>query len=185
MTREMIRLSKFLSLVLRHDPGCIGLTLDRHGWANVSDMIAAAHKKGTQITSQQLEEVVATNDKKRFAFNDDHTRIRASQGHSVDIDLGLPPRVPPAMVYHGTTVRFLDQIKKDGLTSQRRKHVHLSPDKPTAVMVGKRHGTPVILPIRSSDMHKAGHVFYISDNGVWLTGHVPTEFIDWHAVEYP
>ena len=184
MTREQVRLSKFLSLVLRHDPGCINLHLDKHGWASVGDLIAAAHRKGTQITSQQLEEVVATNDKKRFAFNEDHTRIRASQGHSVDIDLGLPPRVPPPIVYHGTTVRFLDQIKKEGLTSQRRKHVHLSPDKPTAILVGKRHGTPVILPIRSGDMHTAGKIFYCSDNGVWLTNHVPTNFIDWSTVEF-
>jgi len=185
MTREMTRLSKFLSLVLRHDPGCIGLSLNRHGWASVSDLMALAHKKGTQITTTQLEEVVADNDKKRFAFNDDHTQIRASQGHSIDIDLGLPPRVPPAIVYHGTTVRFLDRIRKEGLNSQRRKHVHLSPDKITATAVGKRHGTPVVIPVKAGEMHKKGGVFYLSDNNVWLTHSVPIEFIDWKGLEYP
>jgi putative RNA 2'-phosphotransferase len=185
MTREMVRLSRFLSLVLRHDPGCIGLTLDKHGWAGVGDLVAGAHQHGIDISEAQLEEVVANNDKKRFAFSPDHLRIRASQGHSVDIDLGLPPRIPPTILYHGTSVRFLDRIKKEGLNSQRRRHVHLSKDKATALSVGQRHGKPVIMTIRTGDMHKAGSVFYMSDNGVWLTSTVPSQFISWDNLDYP
>lgn len=185
MTREMIRLSRFLSLVLRHDPGCIGLTLNKQGWVEVSDLIANASRCGTDISMSKLIECVETNDKKRFAFNEDKTRIRASQGHSVDIDLGLPPRIPPHTLYHGTTVRFVDRIKNEGLTSQRRRHVHLSKDKATATAVGLRHGDPAVLPVRAGEYHKAGGIFYLSENGVWLTNNVPSKYIDWNRIEFP
>ncbi|HUR98890.1 MAG TPA: RNA 2'-phosphotransferase [Pyrinomonadaceae bacterium] len=170
--------SKFLSLVLRHQPELIGLTLDEGGWADVADLIDLANRHGREIYLELIREVVATNNKKRFAFNDDGTKIRANQGHSVDIELGLSPAVPPRVLYHGTATRFLESIKQKGLNSGTRLHVHLSADVATAVDVGRRHGKPVVLKISSLEMHEAGHKFYFSENGVWLTRLVPVTFIN-------
>jgi putative RNA 2'-phosphotransferase len=170
--------SKLLSYVLRHNPADIGITLDEAGWVSVDTLLAALEAHGTTLSREDLVEVVATNDKKRFALSDDGTRIRASQGHSVEVDLQLQPTEPPALLYHGTADRFLDAIRKDGLLKMSRQHVHLSPDAVTASKVGVRHGKLVLLTIRAADMHAAGHPFYLSANGVWLADQIPPAFIN-------
>jgi putative RNA 2'-phosphotransferase len=178
MDAKLIGMSKFLSLVLRHKPEAIGLTLDANGWADVEELITRANQQGKQLTRPLLEKIVATNDKKRFAFSEDGTRIRASQGHSVTVDLDLKPQTPPEVLFHGTATRFLDSIKKLGLLPVNRQHVHLSLDEETAVKVGQRHGKPVILRIRSGEMHRTGSEFFLSENGVWLTASVPPEILE-------
>jgi putative RNA 2'-phosphotransferase len=171
-------ISKFLSLILRHAPETINLQLDKNGWADVDELLSKAAQHRQPFTAERLEEVVETNDKQRFAFNADHTKIRASQGHSVDINLDLQPQQPPEFLFHGTVAKFLDGIKKEGLQKMSRQHLHLSHDRETAVKVGSRRGSPVILNIRSGQMHRDGFLFYISDNGVWLTDNVPSKYID-------
>lgn len=178
MSPDLVRLSKFLSLVLRHEPERIGIVLDPQGWVAVDDLLAAAARAGKPVSREQLEQVVATNDKKRFAFSPDGARIRASQGHSVEIDLGLPPVIPPERLFHGTATRFLDAIRAEGLRPQSRQHVHLSPDEETAVKVGQRHGKPAVLTVLAGAMHRDGHVFYRSENGVWLTLAVPPGYLE-------
>jgi putative RNA 2'-phosphotransferase len=171
-------ISKFLSLILRHNPETIGLKLNENGWADVNELLLKARKNGPHFSFDDLQEVVATNDKQRFAFNEDVTKIRASQGHSVNITLDLTPQEPPAFLYHGTVAKFIDSIKKEGLQKMSRQHVHLSQDKETAEKVGSRRGIPKILHIRSGQMQLDGFVFYLSDNGVWLTDHVPAHYIN-------
>jgi putative RNA 2'-phosphotransferase len=172
------QISKFLSLVLRHDPARIGITLDSAGWTDVAALLAAATVHGVPITRHALAAVVATSDKQRFALSQDGTRIRANQGHSVEVDLQLAEAAPPATLYHGTVDQALDGIRARGLVRGARHHVHLSADVKTATKVGSRHGRPVLLAIRASDMASAGHVFYRSQNGVWLTDAVPVAYID-------
>lgn len=174
---DLVKSSKFLSLVLRHRPETIGLVLDPNGWANVDELIQLANQHGTRLTRTLVERIVAESDKKRFSLSPDGSRIRANQGHSVDVDLGLAPATPPDVLYHGTASRFLDSIRSTGLNSGNRQHVHLSLDVPTAVKVGDRHGRPAILIIRAGAMAAAGRTFYLSANGVWLTEQVPVEFI--------
>lgn len=174
---NLVQTSKFLSLVLRHKPEEIGLSLDENGWTDVDELIRLVNQHGKPLTRDLLERIVTENDKKRFAFSDDGKRIRASQGHSVEIDLALTPSAPPELLYHGTATRFLDSIRATGLHSANRQHVHLSRDIETATKVGQRHGKPAILTIRAGAMHAAGRVFYLSANGVWLTDLVPVEFI--------
>ena len=164
--------SKRLSYVLRHRPDSVGLTLDEAGWVPVEDLL-----KAMRLSRSQLEEVVATNDKQRFVISPDGDRIRANQGHSVEVDLQLDPAAPPDTLYHGTVARNLDSIRKDGLIRGSRHHVHLSADPETATKVGARRGKPVILEVDSKAMAAAGHVFYRSANGVWLTGSVPPSFL--------
>jgi putative RNA 2'-phosphotransferase len=168
--------SKFLSLVLRHDPARIGIVLDEHGWTDVAALLAACAAHGQLITRAELEQIVATSDKQRFALSEDGTRIRANQGHSVEVDLDLEPAVPPARLYHGTIDRFVGAIRASGLVRGERHHVHLSADVETAKKVGGRRGRPVVLTVRADEM--TGHVFYRSANGVWLVEHVPAELID-------
>ena len=175
---DLVRVSKFLSLVLRHAPEKIGLTLDQNGWADVDELLNMMASNGKGVSRELLERVVAENDKKRFAFSDDGLRIRASQGHSVEIELDLPPAIPPDTLYHGTASRFIDSIRSQGLKPGSRQHVHLSSDVTTATKVGQRHGKPVVLIVRAKEMISAGHTFYVSENKVWLTDRVPTEFID-------
>lgn len=170
--------SKFLSYVLRHKPEEIGIELDAAGWVDVGELLAKASASGRPIAREQLERIVATNDKKRFAFNENRTRIRASQGHSVDVELGYSSAVPPEILYHGTADRFLASIRKSGLQKQSRQHVHLSATTDTASAVGQRHGRLVILTIRAGEMHRAGFEFFLSANNVWLTDSVPVRFID-------
>jgi putative RNA 2'-phosphotransferase len=171
-------ISKYLCLVLRHDPGKIGISLDENGWTDCRDLIAAAGRHGRKFDYETLVEVVRSNDKQRFSLSEDGTHIRANQGHSVTVDLALEPQVPPALLYHGTVPKFLESIRASGLCKGERHHVHLSPDQATASKVGERRGKPVILSIRAAEMSEAGHPFYQSENGVWLTDAVPPEFID-------
>jgi putative RNA 2'-phosphotransferase len=175
---SLVRTSKFLSLVLRHKPEAIGLTLDPEGWADVDELIALAGREGRSLSRGLIARVVATNDKQRFALSPDGSKIRANQGHSVDIDPGLAPVVPPDILFHGTATRFLDSIRAQGLIPGSRLHVHLSADEATALKVGRRHGRPVVLTVRSGAMHAAGMAFYRSENGVWLTDRVPAEFLE-------
>lgn len=177
MKDRAVRISKFLSLVLRHQPEKVGLTLDDEGWASVSELIAAFEGHGLSLTLEELEEIVRRNDKKRFSFSPDGTLIRANQGHTVRVELGYEPRQPPRILYHGTAERFLVSIRQQGLIKGQRHHVHLSDDTETARAVGGRYGKPVILRIESERMQGDGHVFFRSDNGVWLTERVPVEYI--------
>ncbi len=176
--KETIRASKFLSLVLRHEPERIGLKLDAAGWTDVSELLAALNRHRQALTLEQLQHIVATSDKKRFAFSEDGQRIRANQGHSVEVELQYPPQVPPERLYHGTATRFLEGIRLDGLQRMERHDVHLSAETKVTLQVGSRHGKPVLLIIRAGDMHRAGHIFRCSTNGVWLTEQVPPHFIE-------
>ncbi|MDB5392093.1 MAG: Phosphate acetyltransferase [Planctomycetaceae bacterium] len=177
MATDVVRVSKFLSLILRHEPQKIGLTLDEQGWAEVEDLVRQANQNGQRLTRDILDRVVAQNDKKRFAFSEDGKRIRASQGHSIEVDLALAPLAPPELLYHGTATRVVDAIRVQGLDKRERQHVHLSLDTETARKVGQRHGKPIILVVRARDMFQAGHQFFLSANGVWLTDRVPVEFL--------
>jgi len=176
--KEAIKTSKFLSRILRHNPERFGLKLDSAGWVGVEELLAAVKRHGVALTLAQLKEVVATNDKKRFALSEDGLRIHASQGHSVEVDLEYSPQEPPELLYHSTATRFLDSIRQTGLQKMQRHHVHLSADKAATFRVGARRGRPVLLTIQAGEMHRAGNVFYRSANGVWLADHVPTEFIE-------
>jgi putative RNA 2'-phosphotransferase len=171
------KISKFLSFVLRHKPQAIDITLDAEGWVAVDELLAAAARHGQPVTRQQLEEVVATNDKQRFSFSPDGQFIRANQGHSVEVDLGLVPIEPPELLYHGTVERFLDSIRANGLLRGKRHHVHLSGDRETAARVGQRRGRPVVLVVEAGRMHRDGHPFFRSENGVWLTETVPPKYL--------
>lgn len=171
------KISTFMSLVLRHKPQEIGLQLDENGWASVSEFLDKMNSKGNNLDFESLEEIVATNDKKRFAFNDEKTKIRASQGHSVTIDLALQKIVPPEILFHGTVEKFISEIKSKGLLKMRRQHVHLSKDKETAIKVGSRRGNPIILIVDCAKMYQDGFKFYQSENGVWLTDTVPSNYI--------
>jgi putative RNA 2'-phosphotransferase len=173
-----VKTSKFLSLVLRHQPGKIGLTLDAQGWADVDELLTKANQHGVKLTRPMLNEVVSQNDKQRFAFSADGTRLRANQGHSIKIDLGLEPIAPPEYLYHGTATRFLAAIRQHGLLRGKRDYVHLSPDEATARQVGARHGEPIVLVVKAGEMHAAGFTFFRSANGVWLTGYVPSEYFE-------
>jgi putative RNA 2'-phosphotransferase len=177
MKKRHVQVSKFLSYVLRHKPDAIGLELDAGGWATVEDLIRCSAANGQTLTRALIEEVVATNDKQRFSLSPDGDRIRANQGHSVLVDLGLKPVEPPRLLYHGTATRFLASILENGLRPSGRQHVHLSPDEETALKVGKRHGKPVVLTIEAGSMHADGHPFYRSDNDVWLTEEVPSGYL--------
>lgn len=175
--KETTRISKFLSLVLRHKPETIGITLDENGWTPVTTLIEKLALAGTQIDIDILKHVVDTNAKKRFAFNDTFDKIRASQGHSITIELGYDQQLPPAILYHGTAVQHIDSILSTGLNKGSRHQVHLSADINTAISVGKRHGKPIVLEISAEKMHNDGFTFFVSENNVWLTDNVPVEYI--------
>ncbi|MDE6873029.1 MAG: RNA 2'-phosphotransferase [Lachnospiraceae bacterium] len=172
------RLSVFISLVLRHDPGAAGIRVDEHGWADVEELIRGIRGTGRMIDRGILEEIVATDKKQRYSFNADKTLIRANQGHSIPVDVELKQEKPPELLYHGTAERFLDSIRREGLKPMSRLYVHLSRDIQTAEAVGKRHGKPAILKVHSGKMHQDGYPFYLSENGVWLTKKVGTEYFD-------
>lgn len=178
MHGSLIKKSKFLSLVLRHKPEVIGLTLDENGWVEIEALLTAAQAHNRSLTRAELDEIVATNNKKRFAISEDGKHIRASQGHSVVIDLGLLPRIPPSTLYHGTAVRFLPSIREKGLQKMNRQHVHLSATAETAHSVGSRHGKPAILLVKAEAMQADGFIFFLSENGVWLTETVPAHYIE-------
>lgn len=174
---ETKRISKFLSLILRHQPETIGLNLDENGWADVEELRERSAKKKVYFSLEELDEVVETNNKKRFAFNEDKTKIRASQGHSINIDLALEALQPPDFLYHGTAEANISSILEKGIEKRSRQHVHLSADKETATKVGMRHGKPIILTIRTGKMYEDGIAFYLSANGVWLTEFVDPKYI--------
>jgi putative RNA 2'-phosphotransferase len=177
MKGRLVKTSKFLSLVLRHRPELIGIKLDSSGWVPVAELLEACAAYGEALTEEQLRFVVENNDKKRFALSDDGLMIRASQGHSVRVELGYEPAAPPETLYHGTVEMFWSFIERDGLVKGKRHHVHLSPDTATAAKVGGRRGKPIILEIKAGEMHRDGIEFFRSANGVWLTEQVPPAYI--------
>ena len=175
--KQRVRISKFLSLHLRHEPEGLGLELEPGGWVAVDALLAGAARKGVRISREELEEVVAKCDKQRFAFDETGTKIRANQGHSAEVDLQLEPTAPPELLYHGTAERNEVDILRDGLQKMARHHVHLSPDAETARKVGSRHGRPLIFTVDAAAMHRDGFLFYVSSNGVWLVDHVPPQYL--------
>jgi putative RNA 2'-phosphotransferase len=175
--KRVVKISKYLSKHLRHAPQAIGLELQPGGWVAVDELLRACARHKFPITRDELEEVVAKNDKQRFAFDETSTRIRANQGHSVEIDLQLEAAVPPDVLYHGTAAHNLKIIVRDGLQKMRRHHVHLSSDVETARSVGARHGKPIVLQVDARAMHAAGFRFLLSQNGVWLVDNVPPQYL--------
>ncbi len=176
--KRKAKISKFLSLVLRHKPEEIGLTLEDGGWVKVEKLIKACHYYGKKFTPAELREVVETNEKKRFSFDETGAKIRANQGHSVEVEIGFEESLPPAVLYHGTAEKNLKVIFAEGLKKMARHHVHLSADTETARAVGARYGKPVILRVDTAKMRGAGFKFYVSANGVWLADEVPAEFLE-------
>ncbi len=175
---DLKKTSVFISLILRHKPEFIGISLDRHGWANVQELIDGINKTGKySIDMSALEEIVRTDNKQRYSFNEDKTKIRANQGHSINVDVELNEAVPPEILYHGTGEKYVESINTEGLKPMSRLYVHLSKDIDTAVNVGKRHGKPVVYKIFAGEMHRQGYKFYLSENGIWLTKTVPVNFI--------
>ncbi len=178
MSDSLTGTSRFISLILRHKPEVIGITLDEHGWADVDDMIAGINQSGKyKIDRDMLDEIVRTDEKQRYSYNEDHTLIRANQGHSIPVDVELEKVEPPEFLYHGTGEKFTASIDKQGLIPKSRLYVHLSPDEETAVKVGRRHGKPVIYLVRAGNMKRDGYAFYRSVNGVWLTKEVPVKYL--------
>ena len=177
MNPSLTHASKFLSYVLRHRPDAIGLSLDAQGWAAIDDLVRLSHASQQPLSRALIVAVVRTTDKQRFRLSDDGSRIRASHGHSLAVDLALTPQEPPATLFHGTATRFLEAILKEGIKAGSRHHVHLSAAYDTAITLGRRHGTPVALAVRARVMHHTGRTFYRTDNGVWLTDQMPVAFI--------
>lgn len=177
MPNQHESISKFLSIVLRHEPGAVGLRLDENGWVSVDELVRAFANHGKPLTRAELEEIVAGSDKRRFALSPDRSLIRANQGHSVQVDLALPATLPPDVLFHGTVERYLSAIRAQGLLKGQRQHVHLSASRELAVIVARRRGEPYVLEIDARGMAESGLVFYRSENGVWLTDHVPARFL--------
>lgn len=169
----MSRTSRLLSLVLRHDPARIGLSLAAGGWVETKDLLKALARHGRATSFEELRAIVESDDKRRFTLSENGRRIRAAQGHSVAVDMGLEAVEPPETLFHGTATAALDSIFREGLTPRSRTHVHLSIDVPTAIRVGGRHGRPIVLEVAAGRLHRSGAVFFRADNGVWLTGAVP------------
>ncbi len=174
--KQLDKVSKFLSFVLRHKPDAVNLKLDAQGWAEIAVLIEKASSK-IPLTVELIKQVIATNDKQRFSLSEDGQRIRADQGHSIKVDLDLTPKTPPPILYHGTATRFLSSILEKGLQPGQRHHVHLSTDVETATAVGQRYGKPIVLQISAENMYQQGFSFYLSENNVWLTDSVPTNFL--------
>lgn len=174
---DLTKVSKFISLILRHKPEEIGITLDEYGWANVDELIAGVSGK-YPIDMDILEEIVGTDEKQRYSFNEDKTLIRANQGHSISVDVELEAAEPPEYLYHGSATKYFSSILDKGLIPKSRLYVHLSKDEGIAATVGARHGEPVIFRVLSGNMHRLGYKFYLSKNGVWLTKEVPVEFLE-------
>jgi putative RNA 2'-phosphotransferase len=177
MSERSLALSKFLSFVLRHDPSSIGVTLSADGWTDVDRLLAALAEQGKPLSRDDLEQLVASSDKQRFAFSPDGSLIRANQGHSVRVDLGYRAATPPNLLFHGTVEHFVPAIRTQGLLKGQRHHVHLSATRELATVVARRRGAPVIAVVAASAMVEAGHTFFCSANGVWLTDHVPVRFL--------
>lgn len=175
--QRTVRISKYLAKHLRHEPQGIGITLDAHGWVPVDELLRAAAAHGFPFSRAELEEVVASNDKQRYALDAGRERVRAQQGHSVPVELDLPVSEPPPWLYHGTVPRSLPAIRRDGLRPMNRHAVHLSPDRETAKRVGSRRGRATVLPVDAGTMHADGHAFRLSGNGVWLVDAVPASYL--------
>ena len=173
--------SKYISLILRHQPEVIGITLDEHGWADVNQLIEGVNKTHP-LTGELLEEIVRTDEKQRYSFNEDHTKIRANQGHSIPVDVELKEAEPPEELYHGTGEKYTGSIEQQGLIPKSRLYVHLSKDTETAVKVGQRHGRPVVYTVMAGEMYRDGYQFFLSANGVWLTKEVPVRYL--HKILY-
>ena len=182
MEKKLTNTSKFISLVLRHKPDEIGLQLDANGWADVNELLDKTNAKGVKIDLDILNEIVETNEKKRFSFNEDFTKIRANQGHSIEVDVELRKAEPPAILYHGTAKKNEEAILKGGLNKMSRLHVHMSDNIETALMVGKRHGQPIVFIVDAAQMYVDGLGFFISENKVWLTEYVPAKYLKIHSV---
>lgn len=168
--------SKYISLILRHKPEEIGITLDEHGWADVDELIEGVNKTHT-LNKESLERIVAEDEKQRYSFNEDGTKIRANQGHSIPVDVELQETIPPDVLYHGTGIKYKEAIDAQGLIAKSRLYVHLSGDTETAKKVGQRHGKPIIYKVDAATMHKDGYKFFLSVNGVWLTKEVPSKYL--------
>ena len=175
--RRLVKVSKYLSRHLRHQPERLGITLEPGGWVAVDTLLRACADRGFALSRDELDEVVARNDKRRFSFDATGARIRANQGHSVDVDLGLEPAAPPEKLFHGTSTGSVESIMRSGLARRGRHHVHLSSDLPTAERVGARHGRAVVLEVAAGRMAADGREFYVTDNGVWLTLEVPPDYL--------
>lgn len=171
-----INTGKFIALILRHKPEAIGIHLDEHGWANVDELIVGIAKT-QEFNMAMLEEIVRTDNKQRYSFNDDKTKIRANQGHSIPVDVELAQKTPPDILWHGTGEKYVSSIEVEGLIPKTRLYVHLSSDPDTAIKVGSRHGKPVVYEVAAKEMQADGYVFFQSVNGVWLTKHVPTKYL--------
>ncbi len=181
MKDKLQKTSKFLSLILRHKPEVIGIELDGKGWANVKSLIAGVNKTGKYFLDMKiLEEIVRTDEKGRYSFNADKTKIRANQGHSIKVDVDLKKCPPPEYLWHGTAEKYVESINENGLVPKSRLYVHLSADVETAEKVGSRHGKPVIYRIFSGEMDRQGYNFYISENGIWLADFIPPNFMEIH-----
>jgi len=176
ISKQDMKISKFISLVLRHKPEEIGLILDEFGYISTSDLIKGINEKGYKVTFTDIERIVIEDDKQRYSFNDDKTKIKANQGHSVSVNLELKAIEPPNELYHGTATRFTENICKEGIKKQNRQYVHLSADIETATKVGKRHGELAVLRVNSQQMYQDGYKFYLSENKVWLTDYVPAKY---------
>lgn len=176
------KISKYLSYILRHHPEDIGITLDEHGWADVYELIKGMEKRYPFICKRMIEDIVMYDSKQRYSFNADKTKIRANQGHSIPVDLGLEPVSPPEYLWHGTGEKYFESICEIGLIPKSREYVHLSKDLNTAYDVGKRHGEPVIFSVDAGEMCRDGYKFYLSENGVWLTDKVPKKYLHWEDV---
>lgn len=170
------KISKYISLILRHKPEAAGITLDEHGWADVGELIRGIQKT-QRFNMEMLEEIVRTDQKQRYSFNEDKTRIRANQGHSIPVDVELPVTEPPEILWHGTGQKYVESIDRTGLIPKDRLYVHLSGDRETAVKVGSRHGKPMVYQVDSGQMAKDGYLFFRSVNGVWLTKQVPVKYL--------
>lgn len=169
--------SKYISLILRHKPETIGITLDEHGWAKVSELIEGI-RRTRPFDMELLEEIVRTDEKMRYSFNEDKTLIRANQGHSIPVDVELEQKMPPEFLWHGTGAKYTESIEQQGLISKSRLYVHLSREYDTAVQVGSRHGSPVVYKVLTGKMAQEGYVFYLAKNGVWLTKEVPVRYLE-------
>lgn len=176
--KQLETVSKFISLVLRHKPEAAGIKLDGHGWADVEDLIRGVNASGHTLDKEVLETIVNTDEKQRYSYNQDKTKIRANQGHSIPVDVDLEEHMPPDVLYHGTADRFLEAILKQGLKPMSRQYVHLSRDMDTATKVGRRHGNPIVLRINARQMYEDGQKFYVSKNGVWLAKQVDRKYIN-------
>lgn len=180
MKQDLTKLSKFLSLILRHNPSAVNIEIEHNGaWTDTEKLINAINTRSRyKIDMKTLEKIVAEDEKQRYSFNEDKSKIRANQGHSIDVDMGFAEKIPPEILYHGTAERFVPSILDEGLKKGQRQYVHLSKDEETASKVGRRHGELHIFKVLTGEMHRQGYKFYCSDNGVWLTDNVPPEFLE-------